>query len=207
MESHRNKTISSDKFSFPSTRIEEESEFEFGSLTITTRTPSSSADHLFFNGRLLPHSFPISNPTQPTNTPYSRSSSTSRSSMSSSRSNSSSSSARTSISEPSSSSSDQRKPLNRASKVVAVKMPVVAREMVRQYGSAKRWQFIAAAPELSHQVSRRRKAEVEVEEGLRGKKEGGEKAVGCGWRFFRSVASACKECHAIKPSSRDLEVQ
>ncbi|KAL7209371.1 hypothetical protein ACSBR1_030993 [Camellia fascicularis] len=110
--------------------------------------------------------------------------------MSSSRSNNS---ARTSTSEPSSSSSSsskkkkKRKPLNEALKVVGVKMPVLAREMVRQYGPSKWWQLIAVVPELSHQVPWRRKAEVAVEEGLRGKKEGGKKAVGCGRRFFRSV--------------------
>ncbi|KAL7184148.1 hypothetical protein ACSBR2_026326 [Camellia fascicularis] len=57
---------------------------------------------------------------------------------------------RVQTSEPSSSSFDQKKLLNRASKVVRVKMPVLAREMVRQYGSSKRWQLIAAEPKLSH---------------------------------------------------------
>ncbi|KAL7185251.1 hypothetical protein ACSBR2_027221 [Camellia fascicularis] len=71
--------------------------------------------------------------------------------MSSSRSNnSSSSSARTSTSEPSSSSFDQKKLLNRASKVVRIKMHVLAKEMVRQYGSSKQWQLIAAELKLSH---------------------------------------------------------
>ncbi|KAM6584576.1 hypothetical protein CsatB_011578 [Cannabis sativa] len=136
METRRKQSISGDGFSFPSTPEPDNnhhsrgssSDFEFGSITPDSPysddpSKNSPADHLFFNGKLLPHSFPF----QPTNTTsiYSvvsenssrsmiksrTSSSSSKDSMMSSRSNStnsrsSTSSCSSSSARTSSSSSD-----------------------------------------------------------------------------------------------------
>ncbi|KAM7498685.1 hypothetical protein LguiA_023099 [Lonicera macranthoides] len=189
---HRQKNGSRDKFSFPII-----DEFEFTSTT--PNSPNSPADHLFFNGILLPHTFP-SQPTNPS-TFYSRSTSrtssvSSKDSLLSSRSNSynsrssSCSSARSSISEG---SWEQRKKTGERNRGGG------------QFGySSKRWQFIAPAPVLSQQVSRRRNGGSGVGEvRVKGGGGGGEEKRGWwGRRFFRSFLSACRECHAIEPARR-----
>ncbi|XP_052179233.1 uncharacterized protein LOC127792664 [Diospyros lotus] len=212
METRRVKTSSGDNFTFPSTPTQnpdDDPEFEFGSVTPTS--PNSPADHLFFNGRLLPHAFPL----QPTNGAgafYSRSTSrtssvgskdslmSSRSNSTNSRSSSCSASARTSTSTD---ASERRSPLSQA-KLASKTQKHQAAVLVQQYyGYSQRWQFIAPAPGLCRQASRRKKAEVSVKEG-KDQLAGGESGGFC-WRFFRSLVSACKECHAIEPSNMELQ--
>ncbi|KAL2472684.1 hypothetical protein Fot_48420 [Forsythia ovata] len=174
-------------------------EFEFE--CVTPKTPDSPADHLFLNGRLLPHVFPL----QSANSfNYSRSTSSisSNDSLMSSRSNSTNSrrsncsSARTSTSEAS-----IRKSLNRE------KFPDKSLANTLQYASSRRWQFIAPAPVLMHQGSRSRssKAAESVEKSKSGKqvKNGIDLRGGFGRRVLRSFVSACKECHAIKTPPRE----
>lgn len=87
MESRRKRSGSGDIFSFPSTPTPDQDSdgFEFGSITpdspSTDPYKNSPADHLFFNGRLLPHSFPI----QPPNISVDNSRTTSRTSSISSK--------------------------------------------------------------------------------------------------------------------------
>ncbi|CAL5405886.1 unnamed protein product [Camellia sinensis] len=207
METPRRKNSSGDKFSFPNILPiqTQDSEFEFGS--ITPSSPNSPADHLFFNGRLLPHAFPF----QPTTTAgagaYTRSTSrtgsvsskdslmSSRSNSSNSRSSSCSTSARTSTSE----ASDMRRPLNRAKSANKTSCTRDKCQAVlnQQYGSSQRWQFITPVPVLNRQVSRRQSKKGEK----KGDNGSGERA-GFGRRFLRWFMSACKECHAIEPSKR-----
>ncbi|CAK9182987.1 unnamed protein product [Ilex paraguariensis] len=209
METLRRKSGSGDKFSFPIIPIQDQQfEFEFG--CVTPGSPNSPADHLFFNGQLLPHPFPL----QATNITgiYSRSTSrtstvSSKDSLMSSRSNStnsrssSCSSARTSTSEAS-----ERKAMGQAkfSGKTAVKNRLV---LNHQYGSSRRWQFITPAPVVKHQISCRKRAEAAVQDELRAKKEARDKTGGFGRRFFRSFVSACRECHAMNPPKRDTVLQ
>ncbi|XP_010324370.1 uncharacterized protein [Solanum lycopersicum] len=86
MENRRRKSNSGDRFSFPiimPVQEGEEMEFEF-SGSVSPGSPKSPADHLFFNGRLLPHYFPCQ-PVSNINSPISFSRSTSRTSNASSR--------------------------------------------------------------------------------------------------------------------------
>jgi hypothetical protein len=67
MENRRKRSGSGEIFSFPSTPTpDQDSDFEFGSITpdspSTDPYKNSPADHLFFNGRLLPHAFPVQTP-------------------------------------------------------------------------------------------------------------------------------------------------
>lgn len=225
MENHRRKGSSGDKFSFPIVPIPDH-EFEFGS--VTPSSPTSPADHLFVNGKLLPHYFPC----QPTNygiNSLSRSTSRtssvcSKDSLISSRSNSinssrssSCSSARTSTSETAPFSSD-RKILSHHDKAKVINKNRVGKDwyqarnkpvLTPHYGSSQRWQFIAPAPALKHQGSSRgrkpNRRSCARDQELKSKKqtEGLRKArTWFGGKIFRAFVSACKECHAIKPSSR-----
>ncbi|KAK3034994.1 hypothetical protein RJ639_033372 [Escallonia herrerae] len=221
MENRRCRNSSGDKFSFPTFPVQDK-EFEFDhSGCATPGSPNSPADHLFFNGRLLPHAFPLQHNITPYGT-FSRSTSrtssisSSRNSLMSSRSNSTSSlssscsSARTSTSDQAS----ERKlvPLNEGK--VALKT-TFTRERYEadkpvlinpQYG----WQFVAPVPVLTHQVSRRKKAEARVQQESKAKKRAdgktGAKAGLCR-RFFRSFVSTCKECHAMEPAKIDRVLQ
>ncbi|XP_073030531.1 uncharacterized protein [Primulina eburnea] len=216
-----------DKFSFPGQRNISD-QFEFGCVT-TPGSLNSPADHLFFNGRLLPHVFPIQTSS---NHNYSYSRSTSRTSstgsykdsLMSSRSNSTNSrssncsSARTSTSTDHYSNPGLRKVSNMAKKerYHHVRPPVLNTHEC-QYGSSQKWQFIAGAPVLKHQGSRSRKADHVLErKGSRKSKRVDEDHGGVkpwfGKRVLKSFVSACKECHAIKTSQiqevlpRNLEV-
>ncbi|KAA8526816.1 hypothetical protein F0562_008955 [Nyssa sinensis] len=217
METRRRKNSSGDKFSFPTLPIhDQESEFEFG--CVTPGSPNSPADHLFFNGRLLPHAFP----SQPANAmrSYSRSASrrssvSSKDSLVSSRSNSTNSSSSCSSARTSVSDASERKPLSNGKtgsrttvsrEIYQANKPV----LIPQYGSSQRWQFITPAPVLKHQVSHQKKAEIMALEELRLKNQAKDKArkrSGLCRRFFRSFVSACKECHAIQPSKRNDVLQ
>lgn len=222
MEIHRRKSSSGDKFSFPIIPVQDQ-DFEFG--CVTPGSPNSTADRLFFNGILLPHAFPC----QPTNNVISFSRSTSRTSsvcskdsLMSSRSNSTNSSRSSSCSSARTSTSEAAGPCTSDSKLfsnnqtkIAGKNPVekdlyqATRKPVLtpHYGSSQRWQFIAPAPAMMHQVSRARKAKISVRDQVcKSKKQGQDWTIArrtwFGLKFLRAVASACKECHAVKPSSR-----
>ncbi|XP_057461798.1 probable membrane-associated kinase regulator 1 [Actinidia eriantha] len=189
----RRKNSFGDKFSFP---IQVNQDFEFGCLT--PGSPNSPADHLFFNGRLLPHAFPF----QPVTRSASRTSSTGRSkdsllsSRSNSRSSSCSNSARTSTSTDSTGRRSVLLHHHPKQLVTSEKKQAV---LVGQYGGSQRWQFITVAPTMSHQVSRRRKAEIPM-------KKAGDQSCESSWfgrRFLSWFVGACKECHAIRPSTKD----
>ncbi|KAF3442018.1 hypothetical protein FNV43_RR15934 [Rhamnella rubrinervis] len=228
METLRRKSGSGEAFSFPSTPIQDEddndqyqdSSFEFG--CVTPDSPSSDpfkdspADHLFFNGRLLPHSFPF----QPVNSGLvvvdndsrftSRTSSiSSKDSLMSSRSNSRSSSCSSSARTSHSDGSERKLMYHGRTKTINKGISG------QLYGSSQRWQFITPVPasssSLSRESSRRRKTEdvANNEEAIRVKKQagsgGGQVVVKqqLGRRLFRWFVSACKECHAIEPSRKD----
>ncbi|KAK4439170.1 hypothetical protein Salat_0251900 [Sesamum alatum] len=214
MENRRRKTSSSsgEMFSFPVITPEPD-QFEFGPVT-TPGSPNSPADHLFSNGKLLPHVFPVQAPNG-----YSFSRSTSRTSsigskdsLMSSRSNStnsrsSCSSARTSTSEANSERRLSAVDGNFPGRISVRKERNATRPSQYQYGSCQRWQLIAAAPVLKHQgSSRSRKVEVLERKGSK-KSRGnvdGEPGGAKSWfgrRILKSFVSVCKECHAIKTSS------
>ncbi|MFQ6650570.1 hypothetical protein Gotur_022724 [Gossypium turneri] len=170
MENRRKRSSSGDQ----------DSDFEFGCYT-RPDSPSldpyktSPADHLFFNGRLLPHAFPLQlSPTTTTtmgsadngSRSTSRTSSiNSKHSLMSSRSNSSNSRNSTcSSARTSSSDSSERRLLyhsrirgceNKASKLVSGQL----------YGDPHRWQYITAVPILKREVSRRKHAEAKKQGG------------------------------------------
>ncbi|PIN15737.1 hypothetical protein CDL12_11633 [Handroanthus impetiginosus] len=206
MENRRRKTSSSgDKFSFPVTiplAAEDSDQFEFGFVT-APGSPNSPADHLFYNGKLLPHVFPIQT-TNNCNLSYSRSTSrtSSKDSLMSSRSNSTNSrssncsSARTSYSEA---SSERR--ISSADRNILPGRPSTGRKERNRpvLSSQYQWQLIAAAPVLKHQGSKARK----VERNGSNKKSGEETKPSFGKRILKSFVSTCKECHAIKTSSAE----
>ncbi|XP_050217084.1 uncharacterized protein LOC126667971 [Mercurialis annua] len=223
MEFQHQKTSSRDIFSFPSTPStqDQDSDFEFGCLTTPdSNSPykNSPADHLFYNGRLLPHPFPLQ---------HQRLSHLTKDSLMSSRSNSvnsnrSCSSARTSSSSEnsdrklfyhtrktgscrslssSSSSSSSSSATSMASKVV----------MAQLYGSSQRWQHIT--PVLKREDSKRKinnnyvmkqgfgsKKELEGDDQEMKKKE---KSSGFCLRFLKSILVACRECHSMEPPIND----
>lgn len=224
---HHQKTSSREIFSFPSTPSQDQdSDFEFGCLTPDfppTDDPymSSPADHLFSNGRLLPHSFPVVLQQQKQSPATSmvliesisrassrNSSLSSRGSLMSSRSNSvnssrssvSSSSARTSWS----SDNSERRLLYHSTKL-SRKTPMASKVIMEQlYGSSQRWQHVMPMPALKRDDSRRKNngAVIKKKEGdhQHGKKD---KSSGICRRFFRSFLVACRECHAMEPSTKD----
>ncbi|XP_008226484.1 PREDICTED: uncharacterized protein LOC103326056 [Prunus mume] len=236
MENCRQKSTSGDTFSFPSTPIhEQDSDFEFGCFTpdsasSTDPCKDSPADHLFFNGRLLPHAFPfqpISNGFMGVDSNSRRTSRTSsisskdslmssRSNSTNSRSSSCSSSARTSSSDNSerklvhqnklgSRASSDRYKGNRANNLGGGQV----------YGSSQRWQFITAVPvpaSLSRDNSRK-KAKMDQLEGkekpIKGKRKVRVKTVvvprSFGRRFFRWLVWTCRKCHAMEPSNKSSD--
>ncbi|EXC08467.1 hypothetical protein L484_009610 [Morus notabilis] len=231
METHLRKPSSGDTaaFSFPSTpgashdsssSPSSSDDFEFGCLTPDSPSgdpnKNSPADHLFFNGRLLPHAFPSRSPAA--NSPLARavSRSTSRTSsvsskdysLVSSRSNSTNSSCSSSARTSSSDNSERRSTLSycRQGSKTTLNGPGSSKVVsARVYGSSQRWQFMAPVPALSRDGSRRRK----VME-LRNEKNGQEKKAVAkrrrwrlGRRLFRWFVTACNECHAIEPSRKD----
>lgn len=201
MEIDRRKSYKSsgDKFSFP-IMMPNFDHFEFGSVTPPS-FPDSPADHLFSNGKLLPHTYPLQSPN---NLPYSRSSSctsskgslmSSQSSSTNSRSSTSCSSARTSTSEV----PLERRPPPEAGYGAGRREKIVRPAVMNcryQYGSSQQWQLIAAVPVLKKQASSRSK---KIDTGVDRKVEGCKVSKSwCGGRILKSFMSACKECHAIK---------
>lgn len=234
METRRRKDsddASATAFSFPSTPAHSSSspsssdDFEFGCLTpdspSTDPNKNSPADHLFFNGRLLPHSFPFrSSPSAATaNSALTASRGTSRTSsigskdysLVSSRSNSTNSSCSSSARTSSSDNSERRLLYCRqGSKSSASNGALGSSKAVsaRVYGSSQRWQFMAPVPALSRDSSRRRKV-VERNEKQEKKaaaakaKKRSRRPWRLGRRLFRWILTACRKCHAIEPSRKD----
>lgn len=181
-------------------------------------SPNAPADHLFPNGRLVPHDFPCSSHktfdslsrslSQRSSSCGSKSgfetfsSSWSNSCSSSQRSSSSISSGRTSISD----ATPEKTDFIRAVRAKRTPEPYKARKQVStpDYGSRK-WQFIAPAPILngnvlyrSVKVSQTKKAKVAVHQKVsKAKKEG--KSNRPWLRFFSLFVSTCSKFHAIEP--------
>ncbi|KAJ0865590.1 hypothetical protein HanRHA438_Chr12g0542131 [Helianthus annuus] len=195
METHRRHKSSSsgDNFTFPA-------------MSPDIDIDSELADHLFSNGKLLLHTFPIK-PKGLTSCTFSRTCSvsskdslvSSRSTSTNSRSSSSSSScssARTSTSETSSPGSTTR---------TAILSRNGSRSPVHYtnnyYRPAQRWQFMAPVPVLNRPTSQRRKADYEKQKGSPEKTKYTRRKGYC-QRFFRWIVSTCKECHAMEPSKK-----
>lgn len=220
MENRRRKNSSGDKFSFPiimPVQEGQELEFEF-SGSASPGSPKSPADHLFFNGKLLPHYFPCQ-PASNISSPISFSRSTSRTSsvsskdsLLSSRSNSTnsrsscSSSARTSISEAS-----ERKLIGQGKKS-AFTMYMNSSSTLHT-GVSQKLQFIVTpAPVMKKKrqvVSGSKKESTtkghkEFKSRKQNKKNGKRKVRFWFFRsFFRKFISACKECHAMEPTRKE----
>ncbi|XP_038899281.1 probable membrane-associated kinase regulator 1 [Benincasa hispida] len=239
MESRREKSSSGEIFSFPSTPVQDQdSDFEFGSITPDSPSTfnNSPADHLFVNGRLLPHSFPpqpigvytvdVSRQTSRTSSVGSKDSfMSSRSNSTNSRSSSScgsSTSARTSSSDNNNNNVDIRSSRFSSYQKKSQKSSVSA----QVYGSSQRWQFIASVSvpvTLSRENSRRKKSVEKIggKSDLRRKKRRTEKTstarkkkkkkkkknMWFGRKVFRWIILVCKECHAIEPSRKDEVVR
>ncbi|OMO88953.1 hypothetical protein CCACVL1_08089 [Corchorus capsularis] len=230
MENRRKRSSSGEIFSFPSTpNQDQESDFEFGCFT--PESPSqdpyrtSPADHLFFNGRLLPHAFPLQPVAAAHHDQYgsrgtSRTSSiNSKDSLMSSRSNSTNSRSSCSSARTSSSENSERRFLyhsrshacHKASKLVTAQL----------YGDSQRWQYITPIPTLKRDVSKRKDGGVGVnKDALRAKKQVDhhhhhqEKSIissraksGPCLRIFRLFLLICRECHAMEPSKKPDMVQ
>lgn len=212
---HRKNSSSDDKFSFPTLPPADPQTFLFGS----SLTSNSPADHLFSDGKLLPHSFPPSITTAhllPRSGIDSSLSSRSNSYSGSSRSGSGCSSARTSTSDASAAA--ERKIFCRHAAKIAAKTATAARGdeyiwnqyqakkpvLIPHYGSSRRWQFITPAPALRHQNSSRpRKGKFNEREYYYEKKR--KNSGSCSGGFFRWMVSGCKGCHAMPPTpAKDL---
>lgn len=215
MEMDRKNSLSGeDKFSFPvitESTLESDDQFEFGSHVPTPGSPNSPADHLFYNGKLLPHVFP----TQTCSNNFSYSRSTSRtsskgSSFVSSRSNSTNST-RSSSARTSTSDRDQRKASNVQNCVRKDRhyKPVLSKPC--KHSSSQRWQLIMATPALKHQGSGSRKAkDVMNQKGSKksfeNEVEGSERC----WfvkKLLRAFVSACNRCHALDEASGVVMVE
>ncbi|CAI8606938.1 unnamed protein product [Vicia faba] len=184
--SSKNRTTN-DSFSFPSTPNQEDSDFEFGSLTPDSPSCTTSpADQLFFNGRLQPHSFPLNHVTT--------TSIGSKDSLLSSRSNSTNSSC--SSARTSSSDTSERKLFHNRVKLSSRSF---ARPVQQSYGCSQRWQYIMPVPAgLNRDASKRRKQK----QAKRKEKKKMKKRVSLQFvrRIFRWFFIACRQCHAMEPS-------
>ncbi|XP_065864532.1 uncharacterized protein [Euphorbia lathyris] len=199
------KNISRDIFSFPSTP--QDSDFEFGCLTPEKNSP---ADHLFYNGKLLPHYFPP----QPAPNGTISGSSSCKSSLMSSRSNSVNSSRSSvscsSVSGRTSSSENwerSRKLLNGTRKFgsVSSSSPMASKLVMAQlYGSSQRWQHIVPLP---LPVLKREDSKRSVTSNSNSKEDHQKKKVskssGICLRFFKSLLLTCRQCHAMEPPTDD----
>ncbi|XP_044465794.1 uncharacterized protein LOC123195978 [Mangifera indica] len=241
MENRRQKSSSRELFSFPSTpnNQEQDSDFEFGCFTpdSPSQDPSrnSPADHLFFNGRLLPHSFPcdLQRPSSDNiNVSISRAASrtssvSSKDSLMSSRSNSTNSrSSSCSSARTSSSDNSERRLLYYSNKRNTCKATKASRIVTAQlYGSSQRWQHLTPVPAavlMKRETSQRKNADgVALKDGLRSwsssslkrsasqgkenRRSSGDSAAAQGLckRFFMAFLFACRECHAMEPSTKD----
>ncbi|XP_044473209.1 uncharacterized protein LOC123201704 [Mangifera indica] len=233
MENRRQKSSSGELFSFPTTPTNhgQDSTFEFGCFTpeSPSQDPSrnSPADHLFSNGRLLPHSFPSDH--RPSsdiiNTSMSRATSrtssvSAKDSLISSRSNSTNSrSSSCSSAKTCSSDNLERRLVYYNNKNTAHKATKASRIVTAQlYGSSQKWQHLT--PALKRETSQRKKAGgVVLKDALRSSSspslkksasQGNERrrgsrdkaeVQGLCKRVFMSFWNACRECHALEPST------
>lgn len=236
MEIPRPSDGSADVFSFPGNPVKDsaDSEFEFGSVTpdspSSDMSKNSPADHLFFNGRLLPHYFPCQTPNSLLNgnsrlTPSRTSSVSSKesysSSLMSSRSNSVNSSRSSSCSSGRTSysgdSSERR--LLYQNRIAAMRTRSTRegysnkghcnKDVVSQLYGSQRWQFITPMPTLSRETSSRRKKadEMIIKEETGNNKPKKEKTGsqhrGFCRKFFDSFMSTCRQCHAMEAQVKD----
>ncbi|CAH8293859.1 unnamed protein product [Eruca vesicaria subsp. sativa] len=208
---------------------EQPQEFEFGSLTPSSPSQDSEnspADHLFFNGRLLPHVFQAPNnntkwPLSRTTSEYiSRSTSTnSRSSFGSSSSSNSSStsySPRTSCFNGNNNNNttinhmplDVKPPSSIYRETVDTTrmkgVEMVKASLYRSY-SSQRWQYITPAPVKRSggiRVGGRKKKAVRI------RKKAGERRGSRVMKWWRRILMAaifaCRECHALEGPEKDL---
>ncbi|KAL1817889.1 hypothetical protein DCAR_0522382 [Daucus carota subsp. sativus] len=205
--------MSFEDFSLPETSISQDDhnlDFNFCRMIEPGESPDSPADHLFSNGRLVPHDFPRSSSKTLSLSSRSTSWGSSRDgfeSSSSSRSNSCSSSQSRSSSISSSTTSIShagtekrisiraRRPRSGAIKSAPETYKMHKNSPNFSHGSRK-WQFIAAAPVLNGNVTERNKAK--SAEKSKAKKEGKSKGR---WGRFLCLFVACSEFHAIESSS------
>ncbi|KAL8242643.1 hypothetical protein R6Q59_012945 [Mikania micrantha] len=182
--------------------------FTFPTMSPDSETDSELADHLFSNGKLLLHTFPLQ-PRSSTSCNLSRTCSvsskdsllSSRSTSTNSRSSSSScSSARTSISEASTIGVPMRTTM-----FIGNGSRSPGHYSSNYYLLAQRWQFMAPVPVLNRRTSQRRKSEHEKQKASPEKKKYNKQKGYCR-RFFRWLMSICKECHAIEPSNKKKKI-
>lgn len=193
--------------------LDQDSDFEFGCITPDSPTSDpnkdSPADILFFNGRLLPHSFP-SQSRKSISLEYSTSRTSSigsKDSLMSSRSNSSNS--RSSSSSAAMSLSDYNDKKTMSSDInVATKATITRARSLRTRSarlqpcpSGQRWQFIAPAPCLAS-PSERKRDKSGVQHELRSKKQVQQSRENSSFsqRLFKSFVLGCRKCHALEPS-------
>lgn len=220
MAHFRKQDMSFEDFSLPEMVISQDDhdlEFKFCSVIEPGSSPDAPADHLFLNGRLVPHDFPCSSSKSLNLVSRSTSWGSSRDGSefsSSSRSNSGSSSQRSSSSGYSSitSTSDvisETKVLRQARRPRSSRAPEIYKVhknvSTLEHGSRK-WEFIAAAPVLTGNVlhknrklKERNRAEVSDQKVSKAQKEG--RSTGRWRRFFCMFVSACNEFHAIESST------
>ncbi|CAE5967366.1 unnamed protein product [Arabidopsis arenosa] len=221
MENHR-ETTNSD---------EPPPEFEFGSLTPTSPsqdsfTENSPADHLFFNGRLLPHAFPAASSIytkrsiSTTTSEYtSRSNSTNSRSSFGSYSSSTSQSPRTSSCNSNKNNIpinqeplDLKPPISRCGKTVnttsnsSYSLPnkrrkateMVTASLYRSY-SSQRWQYITPVPvKMSGgiRVGGRKKKAARVRKQTEERR--GSRVMKLWRKLLMAAIFACRECHALE---------
>lgn len=191
-----------DSFSFSSTPNQEDSEFEFRFGSLIPYLPScktSPADYLFLNGRLQPHSFPLSFASDGVGSTVATTSQTSsigsKDSLLSSRSNSTNSSC--SSARTSSSDSSERRLFQNASSVVS--LSGCPRHHRRPLGCSQRWLYITPLTTLYRDASKRRR---QVHQQTKEKKKKTIKVMPLrfGRRIFRWFFTTCRQCHAMEPS-------
>ncbi|KAJ7948679.1 Membrane-associated kinase regulator [Quillaja saponaria] len=215
----RERNDSGSSFSFPSTP-NQDSDFEFGCLTPDSPSSgsyiTSPADHLFFNGRLLPHSFPFQQQPPATTNMYDNNSRTtsrtssisSKDSLMSSRSNSTNSSRSScSISSARTSSSDCSERNRLMYLQNKNKVTCKSHDQPNKTVNSQRWQYITAVPVLNREYSSRRRKNIEVvgkKEVVKGKKMKTTRVkLSFVRRLLRWFLTACKECHAMEPSRKE----
>lgn len=157
---------------------------------------NSPADLLFSNGRILPHTFPFENkgPLDSSPRPSCTSNSCSRSSSNSSRSNSSRRNLHQSSPKRPSNNFNPSSPKRPSDPAEANVRPISSNAYPRQ------------AKASTTNASQARTTDILGRQGTRIKNQTRTKPAqensGQGKGFFRSFVTACRECHALEPSSQ-----
>ncbi|XP_010502680.1 PREDICTED: uncharacterized protein LOC104779941 [Camelina sativa] len=193
-------------------------EFEFGSLTPSSPSQdsfneNSPADHLFFNGRLLPHAFPAASSMYTKQSISSRSNSTNSRSSFGSNSSSASHSPRTSscnvgcnnnspITHIHNKPLDIKPPNSKCCKTVnstrRKATEIVTASLYRSY-SSQRWQYITPVPvKMSGgiRVGGRKKKVARVRKKTEERR--GSRVMKLWRRILMAAIFACRECHALE---------